>query len=705
MLQVHWTISFRSFKTNTLYTISILDDSYAGSPIPLIGGADPISTKEVDDEDVFTPIRTQSGYIRIVDNGKDANGNTFDWHDLIPATATSRPITLTHTENNTTVIDWAGFIQPQTFKSDFGEYVAEREFPICDELTVLEGLKIQAVNTEYTLFDFAYIIDYIFSKISSDKYTFHFCGGSEIVGWLQSQISWGQMAELDVDKNIVPKYNCREILEEICKVFGWTCRQQGYDIYFDSATDSAMRKWLTFPQQELYDITNGHEPYEEEYSETTLQGLPGHFVSTSNRICIVRGWHKSQVTASVNKIDAVVEYPEDDIEKYLASKEIFRTEKGRGLFDFFKIDDRTDPESGDHTDHFNIDCTDVTIDFRSGRIRYQRPGGYEVVDGYSYPQNEDYKQEQNPHTVDLKKKIMVYHGSDGDDPLFSIKSKKQFSFSSGKFVISAKTCTYGINTSQVPNSYSPGSGIGYLAISLKIGNKYWNGSAWTNQKSIFAIETGGGTAFGEAELPDSKIWNDGYPNFSGTAIPVNGNVNGYIELGIWEFWDFTAQIQSGTYDPYAAKTIEIEGLKIQFIRPENAALTNNNSENKYVNESTSPFTEEKEVSLMFFTDNNNQYAENVIFNADGTYCTTMTIAGENVHPEQHLVDRMAAWGAVTHEVMEVKTDTTNNAASVTPECVIEYNGKQYSPISISRNWRDDTIKFKYIELLPTQTNS
>ena len=61
MLQVHWTISFRSFKTNTLYTISILDDSYAGSPIPLIGGADPISTKEVDDEDVFTPIRTQSG--------------------------------------------------------------------------------------------------------------------------------------------------------------------------------------------------------------------------------------------------------------------------------------------------------------------------------------------------------------------------------------------------------------------------------------------------------------------------------------------------------------------------------------------------------------------------------------------------------------------------------------------------------------------
>ena len=127
--------------------------------------------------------------------------------------------------------------------------------------------------------------------------------------------------------------------------------------------------------------------------------------------------------------------------------------------------------------------------------------------------------------------------------------------------------------------------------------------------------------------------------------------------------------------------------------------------NRYVNESPSPFTEEKEVSLMFFTDNNNQYAENVIFNADGSYCKTMTIAGENVHPEQHLVDRMAAWGSVTHEVMEVETDTTNNAASVTPECVIEYNGKQYSPISISRNWRDDTIKFKYIELLPTQTNS
>ena len=35
---------------------------------------EPIETDEDSDSDMFMPIRTQSGYLRIVDDGKDANG-------------------------------------------------------------------------------------------------------------------------------------------------------------------------------------------------------------------------------------------------------------------------------------------------------------------------------------------------------------------------------------------------------------------------------------------------------------------------------------------------------------------------------------------------------------------------------------------------------------------------------------------------------
>lgn len=72
-------MKFRSQRANTLYTVSIYKDYYTGDPTELIGAANPFETQEDDSEDVFKPVRTQSGYLRIVDNGYAADGVTpFD---------------------------------------------------------------------------------------------------------------------------------------------------------------------------------------------------------------------------------------------------------------------------------------------------------------------------------------------------------------------------------------------------------------------------------------------------------------------------------------------------------------------------------------------------------------------------------------------------------------------------------------------------
>ena len=111
----NYTISFKSLRTGTDYTVSI--GGGTGAAVPLTPGAQPFTTQEDDNEDNFTPVRTQSGYLRIVDNGLDANGNSFDWHDLIPETDTSRPVTLSHVSGPSSVIDWEGFMQAQDFGS------------------------------------------------------------------------------------------------------------------------------------------------------------------------------------------------------------------------------------------------------------------------------------------------------------------------------------------------------------------------------------------------------------------------------------------------------------------------------------------------------------------------------------------------------------------------------------------------------------
>ena len=109
----NYSITFVSLRSATVYTLNI--GGGTGAAVPLMGGAQPFITQEDETDDQYRPIRTQSGYLRVLDTGKDANGNAWDWKDLIPDSDTARPVTLTHVSNNTTIIDWVGFMQAQDF--------------------------------------------------------------------------------------------------------------------------------------------------------------------------------------------------------------------------------------------------------------------------------------------------------------------------------------------------------------------------------------------------------------------------------------------------------------------------------------------------------------------------------------------------------------------------------------------------------------
>jgi len=108
----NYSITFKSLRAGTVYTLNI--GGGTGDAVPLKGGAQPFVTQEDDDDDQFTPIRTQSGYLRIVDDGYAADGVTaFDWKDLVPDTDLSRPVTLTavDAQGNDLGTLWQGFMQ------------------------------------------------------------------------------------------------------------------------------------------------------------------------------------------------------------------------------------------------------------------------------------------------------------------------------------------------------------------------------------------------------------------------------------------------------------------------------------------------------------------------------------------------------------------------------------------------------------------
>ena len=72
---VHWQINFVALHSNDAYRVDILEDGYSEDVVHLRGAANPFETTEDNSDDAFTPIRKQTGSLRIADNGYDMDGS------------------------------------------------------------------------------------------------------------------------------------------------------------------------------------------------------------------------------------------------------------------------------------------------------------------------------------------------------------------------------------------------------------------------------------------------------------------------------------------------------------------------------------------------------------------------------------------------------------------------------------------------------
>jgi hypothetical protein len=313
----NYTITFKSLRAaagDAPYVVTI--GGGTGTAIPLQPGEQPFTTQESDDEDMFCPIRTQTGYLRIVDNGKDANGNAFDWKDLIPATDTSRPVTLT--QGNTTL--WQGFMQAQDFGSVLYGNPQEREFPVQCVLSLLGGSDINYTQTATQ--NFAYLLKQIVDAIASvcRPTEFYIQGGANAQEWLLKRIDWQNFVSEDAD-GLTARYTMSQCLEDMCRFWGWTARTKGTMMYLTCADDAAQTTWLKLTYQELGQLaayTSGTIPGDtsDPFETASLSG--DIFASTNNDEYVQRRVKKATVSADGNKADTkIIEIYPDSIVKQM----------------------------------------------------------------------------------------------------------------------------------------------------------------------------------------------------------------------------------------------------------------------------------------------------------------------------------------------------------------------------------------------------
>ena len=678
----NYTISFMSLRAHTVYTVNI--GGGTGAAVPLKGGAEPFTTQESTDDDPFCPIRTQTGYFRIVDDGLDANGNAFDWKDLIPATDTSRPVTLTHQSGGSTVIDWQGFMQAQTFAGALYGNPQEREFPVHCVLSSLS--KYDIPTNETALRNFAYLLRLFITSSGITINQIIVQGGSDAQQWMLAMVDWRNFMNVG-KQNYTPKYKFYDILEDICRFWGWTCRTYKQNIYLTMADDTAEQSYLTLTMANLETMAGGAAAgtVTSSIPSVTLSG--DIFASTKNDDIQVLGFSKATVKADANKETTIFEFaPQSVVDTMEANGYTWVSEDGNYIGYFT-------------TQEINGFTSNSLIGGSSSKGAYARrqlfgdenEGDANVVDVMLFKDWADINTNTNPWTVGT--------------PYITLQTVFETAFSAGSLKITGTP--YDGSESKANTGaarlFIAAIGIGHtkstakwLQVKNTISPTYYG---WTTEKIPVLISVNWAPSLRVGAISPMQ---ENYAFFSiGDSIPVPDDLYGYLYIDIYGTYDISG---GGTRITQNGKW-QLANLKVEYSREKIEVSSNGyrkvvrdrNDQKEYTAENQNAANDKWNADCIFASDNDMEYGYGLMLKGNGEYLKTAPFGGVQEIPEQHLANRVAAYGATSKKQYTLEL-RSNAISEITPINKVSFNSTNCQPVSIGHDWRDDVTQIKMLEL-------
>lgn len=123
-------------RTHQQYCVNISKQTDTGQNIVQLQGSDkPFVTSEANGDDIFMPIRQQTGYLRVLDK----SGGTL-LEELMPENNTQKMVTLVNLTTGKT--EWIGFLAAEVFTQPWDKETTELEFPLKSALACLSDVTI-----------------------------------------------------------------------------------------------------------------------------------------------------------------------------------------------------------------------------------------------------------------------------------------------------------------------------------------------------------------------------------------------------------------------------------------------------------------------------------------------------------------------------------------------------------------------------------
>lgn len=710
-MAIRWKIPFVSLRSGTTYTVNIYDQNFSGTAVVLKGGAEPFTTDEDGTDDQFTPVRQQSGYFRIVDDGLDASGSAFNWKTMLPSTDTDRPVTLTDGSGN---VCFAGFMQAQTFSGVLYGNPQEREFPVIGALSVLAGEDIDfnrgLKNFAFLLKEVCDVIDVASGGYRNQQDTVttngvvhidnvYVQGGPDATVWLNNKVDWQNFGEADGDGVMRSKYSLFEVLEDMCRFWGWTARVCGTTLYLTCSDDSTEQTYLTLNRTQLDTkaTQNGDTVSGGSYSTQTVMladtSADPIFASIDQTDYKIQGPHRAVVKADCNKHEQVVKFAPKDIED-----------------DFLGSGYSWVQGDGDLVGYFTTPTVRGSYNGKTLIISSNSDGGFSRRQ--IYPSTES----ETPVSGDM----LMITGTGGT---VSLQTKRPMSFSGGSLTLSGTVWRGAMEMSASKNNYSIQMRIGIGPDHASNQTKWWKMSKTVAPGG--SIQSGWSTGMADFNVPivGNTIKSTGcyldiimiglmyaYP-----SIPVDEDLYGYLFIDI-----------IGADDPYDTgpiPTFEIANFTIEYsrnscsipssidvVRPREL-VTERVTSMEYAAVNTNDSKDEWNANCIFATDNNMEYGYGLILSPSGGIVSKVQYNywGEATqeHPEQHLANRVADYWAsakrridtelLSHVSQSIYGGGSVLIGNIQPRHLVTLDGTTFIPIAISRNWRDDIVKLSLLQ--------
>lgn len=691
--KIHWRISFRT-RSEKLGVLNLYEENYSGEVVELTPAAVPFETQEDSSDKWLEPVRKQTGYIRVIDEG-NIDG-------IMPVGLMDRYVE--YKEDGS--LKWCGYMVPDVFSSDWDVTPLEVEFPVVGGLGVLEGIYLNeddglgVVPLAKLLYDALKATGVDYSMIYFPKEVLQSASATDYLFPMRLEVSrfnfFQDNDSLNSEDPDWTRYNGEthyNVLSEVMRFYGWTIRERGEDIWITS-TNNEGSIWITFMElqslAEGWSSVNGTRSVVSDQYDLSSFGLAG----ADHKRDILQGRKKVVVKASVNPVGAVVpsvdkakmRYVDSFVSEFATNGQTYAYEKF-SLYEpksgYVDVEFRTYVKTGMNTlynDWTSVSQTMEAISLYVGAYFIEQ----ERVTAEEYEKKRNWNLSETIR-INLQDWTGDYPTIEEarNLPIVQMRSRNVANYVSGAFVISAQTRSI----SQGFLTDYDGNGKGTLEIRFRVGDKYWNGSSWVSSAVWFTVDMGNEdepeSTEGTGKIISTKTLDMPYTGADGYVMPIDQSLSGEIELTIH------AVRNDGGYG-----VLMLDNFKVDYFGADQEQRKSEDSENRYAKTTGLNYTNEEEISLKMATNNNNKAGYGIVSRYGDNVDSVYVVGKGMLRPEMNLVNKGVSLYGRNTEKLTLQLDKIN----ARPHDVILWDGKKYLLASEAVNWADETGQYIIMEV-------